>query len=284
MDENQPPYSLKAPGASGAPSAVRLPAREPFPHVDDHLDPPEVTRWERIDGRRVLAMPADYPHATRHSDLDYVLRGKVAPGYRVASDLKTRFEKESDFASDSAIVKEGIDPETQRRHLEEIAFEVVSTQSRADATVKAPKMVRRGVRRVFAIFLKTGTVGEWSSKEKDWIELDRSSAIEDRCLIEPLEVEALFDAAAADDAVARGLLARGNPVIEEARRKDKAEGRAEGKAEGRAEAILAVLEARGLSPSETLRQRILGTKDLDQLGRWLTRAPVVDSAEEILKG
>ena len=291
MDENRPPYSLQAPGVSPAPAAVRLPARERFPHVDDHLDPPEVTRWERIDGRRVLAMPADFPHATRHSDLDYVLRGKVAPGYRTASDLKTRFEKESDFASDSAIVKDGIDPKTKRRHLEEIAFEIVSTQSRADVTTKAPKMVRRGVRRVFAVFLKKGTVGEWSAKEKKWIEMDRSSAIEDRCLIEPLEVEALFDAAAADDAVARGLLARGNPVIEEARQKDKAEartegkaeGRAEGKAEGRAEAILEVLEARGLSPSEALRRRILGTQDLDQLRRWLLRAPLADSADEILK-
>ncbi|HEX9732725.1 MAG TPA: Uma2 family endonuclease [Thermoanaerobaculia bacterium] len=256
---------------------MRLPARERFPHVDDHLDPPEVTRWERIDGRRVLAMPAEYSHATRHGELDYVLRGKVAPGYRVASDLKTRFAKESDFASDSAIVKEGVDPETRRRHLEEIAFEVVSTQSRADVTVKVPKMIRRGVRRVFALFLKKGKVSEWSAKEKKWVDLDRSSVIEDRCLIEPLEVEALLDAAAADNAVARGLLARGNPVIEEVRQKDRALGRAE----GLAEAILAVLEARGLSPSETSRQRILGTKDLDQLGRWLTRASLVDSVEEI---
>jgi len=279
MDENRPPYSLQAPGVSPAPAAVRLPARERFPHVDDHLDPPEVTRWERIDGRRVLAMPADAPHATRHSDLDYVLRGKVAPGYRVASDLKTRFEKESDFASDSAVLKEGIDPATRRRYLEEIAFEVVSKQRRGDVTVKAPKMIRRGVRRVFAVFLKKGTVGEWSTKEQDWIELPRSSVIADRCLIEPLEVEALLDAAAADDAVARGLLARGNPVIEEVRQK----GRAEGRAEERAEAVLAVLEARGLSASEALRRRVLGTKDLDQLRRWLTRASLVDSADEILK-
>jgi hypothetical protein len=71
----------------------------------------------------------------------------VAPGYRVASDLKTRFEKESDFASDSAIVKDGIDPKTDRRYLEEVAFEVVSTQSRADVTTKAPKTEGGGGRR-----------------------------------------------------------------------------------------------------------------------------------------
>ncbi|HEX9735625.1 MAG TPA: Uma2 family endonuclease [Thermoanaerobaculia bacterium] len=275
MDENRPPYSLQAPGVSPSPTAVRLPAHERFPHVDDHLDPPEVTRWERIDGRRLLAMPAEARHATRHGELDYVLRGKVAPGYRVASDLKTRFAKGSDFASDSAILKDGIDPATRRRHLEEIAFEVVSTQSRADVSGKAPKMIRRGLRRVFAIFLKTGTVGEWSPQEKDWVELNRSSVIADRCLIEPLEVEALFDAAAADDAVARGLVARGNRVIEEVRQ--------QGRAEECAKAILAVLGARGLSPSAALRRRILGAKDLERLRSWLTRAPVVDSADEILK-
>jgi len=202
----------------------------------------------------------------------------VAPGYRTASDLKTRFEKESDFASDSAIVKDGIDPKTKRRHLEEIAFEIVSTQSRADVTTKAPKMARRGVRRVFAIFLKKGTVGEWSAKEEKWIEMDRSSVIEDRCLIEPLEVEALFDAAAADDAVARGLVARGNAVIGEVR----AEGEVRGEAKGKASAILETLEARGLTPTETVRRRILETSDLGQLGKWLRKAVLVDSVDEIL--
>jgi hypothetical protein len=63
------------------------------------------------------------------------------------------------------------------------------------------------------------------------------------------------------------------------RRKD---GGREAKAEARAEAILEMLEARGLSPSETLRQRILATTDLDQLGRGLRGATLADSAEEIL--
>jgi hypothetical protein len=193
-------------------------------------------------------------------------------------------------------VKDGIDPKTKRRHIEEIAFEVVSTQSRADVTKKAPKMIRRGVRRVFAVFLKTGTVGEWSRKKKDWIEMDRSSAIADRCLIEPLEVEALFDAAAADDAVARGLVARGNPVIEDVRQQgraeDSAEGRAKGKAEGNAEAILRCSEhefvaERGVAATgpgdggsrpapglaEESRRRHLSRRDLLISDGWVGNAP-----------
>ena len=143
MDEGRPPYSMKAPGAAPAGATLRLPGRDGFPPVDDHLDEPEVTRSERIGGRVVLAMPADGPHAIRHSELDYVVRAKVAPGYRAASDLKTRFAEESDFASDTAVFRDGIDPETGRRHLEELAFEVVSEQSLRDVTEKAPKMIRR---------------------------------------------------------------------------------------------------------------------------------------------
>ncbi len=285
MDENRPPYSLQAPSATASPSALRLPAREQSLHVDDHLDPPEVTRWERIGGRRLEALPANAPHAMRHGDLDYVVRGKVAPGYRVASDLKTRFDVESDFASDTAILKEGVDPQTGRRYLEEIAFEVVSKQSLKVITDKAPRMIRRGVRRVFAVFLKQKKVCEWSPEQATWVELDRKSAIVDRCLIEPLEVASLVDAAAADNAVASGLVARGNPVVRRQRAQGQAEGRTQGQAEGRArgqaEAILEVLESRGLTPSEALRRLVLETTDLDQLRRWLRRAALVDSADQL---
>jgi hypothetical protein len=220
------------------------------------------------------------------SDLDYVIRGKVAPGYRVASDLKTRFEEDSDFASDTAILREGLDPETGRRYLEEIAFEVVFGRNLKRVSDKAPRMIRRGVRRVFAIFLNKGRVCEWSVEQGTWVELDRSSFIEDPCLIEPLAVESLFDAAAADNAVAWGLVARRNEVIAGIQQKERAEGKAEGMAEGMAkgmaEAVLRVLAARGLPASEDLRRRILGTTDLDQLQRWLEQAALVTAADELL--
>jgi len=44
---------------------------------------------------------------------------------------------------------------------------------------------------------------------------------------------------------------------------------AEGKAEGKAEAIIAVLAARGVPPSEAERARILATRDDATLQRWL---------------
>src|SRR5262245_14886691 len=124
MDDHRPAYDLKAPGASGQP--VRLPGERSFPPVDEHLVDAEVTRDEIIGGRRVFAMPAKAPHATRQFKLDYALEPHIAPGYIGAADLLTRVDADSDFASDACVYREEIDPQTGTRHLEEIVFEVVS--------------------------------------------------------------------------------------------------------------------------------------------------------------
>ena len=95
-------------------------------------------------------------------------------------------------------------------------------------------------------------------------------SIEDPCLAHPLEVAALLDAAAADDAVAAALAAKGNPVIEGL------------KAESKAEAVVSVLEARGLAPDEAVRRRILSCRDPSQLESWLARAAVASSLDEVI--
>ncbi|HEV7668001.1 MAG TPA: hypothetical protein VGS22_05725 [Thermoanaerobaculia bacterium] len=79
MDENRRAYSFKAPGPDGTGSAMRLPGRGSFPHVDDHLVEPEVTRDEIIGGRRMEASPSEVRHADQQTELDYVLRAHVAP-------------------------------------------------------------------------------------------------------------------------------------------------------------------------------------------------------------
>src|SRR6185436_20802358 len=104
MDEKRSAVSLKAPGPSTG--SLHLPGRGSYPRIDDHLVVPEITRDEVINGRRVVAMPAHPPHATKHTDLGYVLRAHVAPGYTVATDLLTRFGETSDFASDACIYKD----------------------------------------------------------------------------------------------------------------------------------------------------------------------------------
>lgn len=277
MDEKHSGYRLKAPGPSGSGSSRHLPGRGPFPRIDDHLVVPELTRDEIIGGRRIKASPAHPPHALQQTRLDYVIEAHVAPGYRAATDLLTRHDEESDFASDTCVLRQGTDPETGTRYLEEIAFEVISEQNEAIVTEKALRMHRRGVRRIFAIRVKSQQVCEWSSETRSWRVLEPDARIEDPCLVTPVSVTALLEAAAADRAVVEALAAKGSPALRE--RETTAEAR--GRAAGMAEAIASFLEARGVSLTEAQRQEILRCRDLDQLDRWLQRAALASSADEV---
>ncbi|WP_433149734.1 hypothetical protein ACQPZ8_11510 [Actinomadura nitritigenes] len=60
-----------------------------------------------------------------------------------------------------------------------------------------------------------------------------------------------------------------------------AEGRAEGRAEGEADAVLSVLETRGITVPNDIRDKVTGCTDIDQLKRWVRRAVVIDHAEEL---
>jgi len=197
---------------------------------------------------------------------------------------------DSDFASDACIFRQGADPETGRRRLEEIAFEIVAEQRERNATEKAVSMHRRGVRRIFAILVKgKRRVSEWSPETQSWRPLAADAQIEDPCLVKPLAVAALLDAAVADNAVVEALAAKGNPELQrredaarrEGRSEGKTEGRVEGRAEGVAEAILKVLEARGIALSKGQRQEILDCRDLGRLDRWLARAVLASSIAEV---
>ena len=278
VDEKRATYRVQAPGSPGRTVALRLPGRG-FPAVDDHLVEPEVTRDEIINGRRVIAMPAEQPHADKHVDLAYVLRAHVAPGYRASVDLITRHAVDSDFATDACVHKEGIDPETGRRHLEEIAFEVISTQNEKNAAEKAVVMHSRGVRRIFGIWVKgRRRVCEWSPESRSWRSLDAGTGIEDPCLVKPLPVAALLDAAVAHRAVVEALVAQGNPEIREL----EVRSRAEGLAEGLVESVLDILSARGLTVSQAQRHEISQCHDLDRLRLWRHRAARASSTDEVL--
>jgi Uma2 family endonuclease len=285
MDPKPPREMWLAPPFSGGDAPVRAPSRGSFPSLDDHLVPPE-TREERIRGRSVLAMPAHPPHADRQFDLSYALRGSVKPGYVGSSELLTRAGPGSDFATDACIRKAGTDPATGTRYLEELAFEVINEQSARDIREKAEDLAARGVRRMFAVFVKTGKVCEWSKGGAAWSDLDLDGTIQDECLSRPLRVRALLDAAEADRAVAEALVDKHHPVIEELRAQTFAKGLRDGKDEGvvagKAAALLAVLAARGLAVSDEARARILGCRDGALLDRWIGRAAVASAADDVV--
>lgn len=103
---------------------------------------------------------------------------------------------------------------TGRRQLEQFAFEVVSTQSLSDAGHKAAKLVARDVRRVFAIDVERSRALEWSTAFGTWRMLDAAGHLMDPVFVVPLPIEMLVRSARTDDAVARALVAKHNPVIE----------------------------------------------------------------------
>src|SRR5204862_7587162 len=93
----------------------------------------------------------------------------------------------------------------------------------------------------------------------------------------PLPINDMIHAAKADDAIARALILRHNPVIEQMRASDRAEGRAM----GLAEAVLTVLAARGVILGFADRGRILAERDPAPLERWLARATTCTEIREL---
>jgi hypothetical protein len=265
MDSQRPAYSLKAPGRSGT-GSLHLPGRDAFPGLDDRLVDPEDPREEVIGGRRVTVSPALEPHAFQNSEIALLLRLHAVSGYRAAVDMLTRFDATSDFASDACLYR--FDPDTGERSLEEIAFEVVSEQNESVVREKAVRMHRRGVRRIFAAFVKgTQRVCEWEPKSQSWHLLDRGAAIEDVILIRPLPVVALLDAAEADNAAVEALRAKNHPKLQEIHR----EGHREGRREALQEVLLDLLKEKFGGLEEGVQERI-AQADPALLKKWIVRA------------
>jgi hypothetical protein len=275
------PEALLAPPADGGGIAMRLPGRGELPGVDDHIVRPE-TREEMVRGERVYAQPASPPHGDQHFGLDFVLGGHVAAGYVGSTDLLTRVLHDSDFASDTCIRRAGEDPATKQRYLEELAFEVVCEQSPKKVAERAEDWSRRGVRRIFGIFVKRGTVEEWLPQVRDWRPIDPGGVITDRCLVRPLGVKALLDAAAAKDEVARALEAQETPAIVAMKATSEERGEERGERRATADAVLTVLAGRGLEIPPRVRAAIERSEDVAQLRRWLARAVTAARADDAI--
>ncbi len=246
-----------------------------LPPVDVRLAEPEA-RYEILDGELVHVPPADEPHGTRHSKISALVEAHAASDFDVASDMLTRTSRTSDVAPDVSVFPCARHPETGGRQLEQLAFEIVSTESLGHAGRKAAKLAARGVRRVFAIDVERARALEWSHALGTWSVLETSAHIEDPALAAPLPIEALVVAAKADDAMVRAFVVKRNPVIEAVR--------AEGKREGLAVALVDILATRGVSLDATDRARILGEQDPDRLRRWIARASTCANATELFAG
>jgi Uma2 family endonuclease len=268
--------------------STRTPSGSPGPTADERLVAPE-SRYEIEDGKVRYVPPSDEPHGSRHSKLSALLEAHAADAYDVASDMLTRTSEIDDFAPDASVFLRERD-ETGQRRLEELAFEVVSTESLGHAGSKAATLTARGVRRVFAIDVGRRRAFEWSRQTAGWRMLDSSGAIEDAALGASLPLDALVFAAKADDAMAGTLLSKNNPVLAAALStshgrglvEGRAEGLVEGRAEGLATALLAVLAGRGLMLEDSQRLRIASEHRPAVLTRWLSGAATCQDVETLL--
>jgi Uma2 family endonuclease len=271
------------------------------PPEDERLVAPE-TPYEMVDGELVYVPPSDYDHGERQSKAAGLIDACVRPEFSVVTEVLTRTSRTTDIAPDISVYPRARDPATGRRRVAELAFEVVSTQSLASAADKARRLSARGVRRVFAIDVERSRAMEWSGGLEAWRRLDLAACIEDPVLAVGLAIEPLVKAAIMDDAVARALIAKNNPVIAaekaDSRRKGREEGRQEGRAEGREQgrqegreqglveamqrSLLQLLAARGTSLEAADRARILEERDVQRLERWFARAVHGASIADVL--
>ncbi|WP_437623341.1 Uma2 family endonuclease [Sorangium sp. So ce1151] len=280
MSQSRAPTSMACPSRDAVEGAVFPGVREERrPPVDERLAPPE-TGVEYLGGEWFIAAPADEPHATRHSDLTHVVRAHVAPSYKVAVDMLTRTGPKSDFAPDTSVFPADPDPQTGGRRLEELAFEVASEQALSVTSAKARELVRRGVRRVFCLVVKQQRMFEWSRAAEDWVRLPEDAFIEDRCLVTPLPVRALLDAADVDDAVAHALLLKAPAPIKQALTDTRLAGELEGELAQARRAVLTALEVRGLEVPDLVRAEVSRCSDLARLEQWHRRAITATSAIE----
>jgi Uma2 family endonuclease len=250
-----------------------------LPDIDDRLVQPD-TPYEILDGELVYVSPADESHGTLHVQLAALVEAHTGLEFEVACDMLTRTSKIDDIAPDISVFPAARHPETGRRQLEQIAFEIVSTQSMSYAGRKAAKLRARGVRSVFAIDVERSRVLEWSASLDRWSEIT-VPCIEDPTLDVPLPVDVLVTTVKADDAVARALLAKNNPVLEAARTSDHATGFAAGRLAGKREALLALIGARGIALDGAARARLLAERDPARLEQWIARAATCTTAAEL---
>ena len=246
-----------------------------MPAVDDHLVVSE-SGFEIDDGKLVRVPPANEPHGLRHSLVDTVLSAHVTEEFAVAIDMLTRVSATSDIAPDVAVYPRARDLQTGGRKLEELAFEIVSTQSLTDVAGRAIKLVARGVRRVFAVDVRRERLFEWSRDLGTWEVLDVDATLVDSAFARPIPVSALVRETRVDDEIIRAAKAKQNPVLLELL--------AEARARGHAESIVAVLGRRRIEATAEQRDRILRQTDQQTLQRWLAAAITCTSVDELLDG
>lgn len=186
----------------------------------------------------------------------------------------------SDFATDVSVRKKGINPETGERYLEELSFEIVNEQTKKAIENKAQDLVRRGVRRVFAIFVKTGQTSEWSRVERCFVPMAKDAVFDDPVLVRPMVVRALADRTLAQFELIRTLEKAKHPEIERIRQEGHKKGVDEGDVQGRRAMLCELLEDQfGALPASVLLR--IESGDIEQIRAWTKKMRNATSLDDV---
>lgn len=251
--------------------------RTELPAVDERLVAPE-SGYEIVDGEVVEVPPADEDHAVNHCALGALLLAHRHVDRGVAVDMLTRTSQRDDMAPDASVYPVARDPRTGGRQLEELAFEVLSTERSSHAEGKAAKLVARGVRRVFGVDIVRRRVLEWSRELEGWSVLPLDVPIEDEALAIPLPLEPLVDATLAVDAMVRAFRAQRHPEFIA----EREEGREEGRREERRTTLRRLLALR-FGPLDAEVEARIAAASYDALERYLARVLSAGSAAEVVE-
>jgi Uma2 family endonuclease len=252
-----------------------------LPDVDERLVAPD-SRFEIIDGKVSYVPPALEPHGTSHARLAAIVEAHRHPDFSVAVDMLTRTSRVDDIAPDVSVYPSARNPRTGGRQLEQLAFEIASTESLSHAADKARRLVGRGVRRVFALDLDRERVLEWSTDIDAWSILDLTSEIDDPALAVPLPVAPLIDAARADDAVVRAFRARRHPEFLAERAEGERIGREQGRLEALADLVVSTLATRGMTVTPDQTACVFAERDVGRLMRWAQAASTIADVASLL--
>jgi hypothetical protein len=131
-------------------------------------------------------------------------------------------------------------------------------------------------------------VAEWDRRRGAWSVLDLDGTLTDPCFLVPVPVRALVDKVLAEPTLARGLLARGNPVLQRALADEHAQGHAQGATQGHARGLQEGLEplahqcARRLGRELTDDERATLAHRLTAQGPAMVGDRVLEDAPEAL--
>jgi Uma2 family endonuclease len=261
---------LQAPGAeSGA--SYRFPSKNDSLPAPGELSIPGEDGYELEDGQLVYAAPAGPTHAEFHAALVALLVASVKPSHKVYVDMLTNLGTvpKNELAPDISMVAHY--EQDEPRPLEEVVVEICSTQPLANAERKLRKFANRGVRKLWCIQLSKQAVWQWDHSIDGLRIVPSDGYLEDELLVRPLSVKVLLKTTLQDNEIARALLAKENPVLEQRLDAVFHQGKDDGRKEGLRVAIHTACEFLAITLDESQQQRLdqADTKDLEDVLAYL---------------